>query len=250
MEYAVFGGLGLCLAASCLGAAGVFFFTNNVPKNAEKIFFGFAAGIMLAACVWSLLIPAMEELEARGKSSWLGAAAGVLAGAGFLYLLEIPLRKGAAMQRTSTLLWSAITLHNIPEGMAVGLAFALAAGKGGGGLAGAAALALGIGVQNIPEGAAVSLPLRQEGKSAVRAFAASCLSGAVEPAAGLAGFWAAEAIAPTMPWLLSFAAGAMLYVSVNELIPSAKGGKGGAGIISTMLGFLLMMSLDVALGGG
>ena len=210
---------------------------------------GFAAGVMTAASVWSLLLPAIDRAEAMGQfPGWVPTAAGMLLGVVFLAALDsvLPrLRKRDVHEnwRQQTLLMTAITLHNIPEGMAVGLAFALAAS--GENFAGAAALALGIGIQNFPEGAAIALPLRQEGKSRLRAFRAGTLSGVVEPVFGILVVLAAGWAEPLMPWLLSFAAGAMLYVVVEELVPQAHSRAGTCGFVG---GFLIMMVLDVALG--
>ncbi|MDR1410535.1 MAG: ZIP family metal transporter [Oscillospiraceae bacterium] len=256
MDYAVFCGLGFTFVMTCLGAATVFFFLKKPPKGAEKIFLGFAAGVMIAASVWSLLIPAIEAADVLGKPGWLPASVGFIVGSGFMYFLEglisrlRPRAGESTFFKRTKLLLTAITLHNIPEGMAVGLAFALAAGSDDRTalLAPASALALGIGIQNIPEGAAVSLPLRQEGVGAWKAFILGCLSGAVEPVLGIMSFWAASWIATIMPWVLSFSAGAMIYVVVDELIPEAKGGRFSVGTISTLAGFLIMMILDVALG--
>ena len=240
-------GTGFPFLMTTLGAAVVFFLPGEPRPRFQRAALGFAAGVMTAASVWSLLLPAMERAESAGLPAWLPAAAGMLAGVGFLAALDGCLlglrRPGDETRRQNTLLMTAITLHNMPEGMAVGLAFALAAG--GEGLAGAAALALGIGVQNFPEGAAVALPLRQEGFSRRRAFAGGVLSGAVEPVCGLLAVLLAAWAAPLMPWLLSFAAGAMLYVVAEELLPQAGGGLGTCGFV---LGFLTMMVLDVALG--
>ena len=196
-----------------------------------------------------LELPAIEQSADFGVPGWLPAAAGLLLGVGFLSALDavLPhLRRAKDMdltRRQSTLLMAAITLHNVPEGMAVGLAFALAAE--GEGMAGAAALALGIGIQNLPEGAAISLPLRQEGSSRGRAFLLGTLSGSVEPIFGILVVLVAAGVRPLMPWLLSFAAGAMLYVVVEELVPQAHSKAGTCGFVG---GFLIMMILDVALG--
>ena len=246
-------GTGFTFLMTTLGAAMVFFFRKQMTGGVQKVFMGFAAGVMIAASVWSLLIPAIEEAQAAGHIGWIPAAGGFLLGIGFLLGLDylIPhLHPGSAsaegprtsMKRTS-LLVMAVTLHNIPEGMAVGLAFALAAD--GESLAGAFALALGIGVQNFPEGAAVALPVYQAGKSKRRAFWTGVLSGAVEPLFGALVVLAAAGIHALMPWLLSFAAGAMLYVVAEELLPRAGGRRGTCGFL---VGFLLMMILDVALG--
>lgn len=210
---------------------------------------GFAAGVMTAASVWSLLLPAMERASAMGLAPLLPSGAGLALGAVFLAALDaaaLHLSAGRGLSdaaRGNFLLLSAITLHNIPEGMAVGLAFALAGD--GEGLAAAMALALGIGVQNLPEGAAVALPLRGAGSCRARAFLAGTLSGAVEPVFGVLAALAAARSAPAMPWLLSFAAGAMLYVVADELLPRAAGRSGTCGFLG---GFWLMMALDVALG--
>lgn len=245
----------------------VFFWKAEAEGNAQKILLGFAAGVMTAASVWSLLIPAIEQAEKEGPlPGWIPAAAGMLCGAAFLALLDaLPLPD--RNRRRSFSLISAITLHNIPEGMAVGLAFALAAQEGGnpgnpigaggnigtpvlaggaGGnsaLMGAAALAFGIGIQNFPEGAAAALPLLPEGRA--RAFRIGALSGAVEPLFGVLAAGAAAICRPLMPWLLSFAAGAMLGVTVEELIPQAHSRAGTHGYLA---GFLMMMALDTALG--
>ena len=232
------GGTQFIFWMTALGASLVFFF-RGTELRFQKTLLGFAGGVMTAASVWSLLLPAIEQAGAESAlPAWLPAALGVLLGALFILLADA-LQKGAAGKER--LLFTAITLHNIPEGMAVGLAFALAAT--GEGLAAALALALGIGVQNFPEGAAVSLPLRRLGRG--RAFLCGAASGAVEPVFGLLAFGAARWVHPLMPWLLSFSAGAMLYVTACELCPEAKGRVGTMGYIG---GFTLMMVLDVALG--
>ena len=241
-------GTGFTFLMTTLGAATVFFFSGEPRPKFQKAMLGFAAGVMTAASVWSLLLPAIEQAQAEGRTpSWLPAAAGMLLGVVFLAALDslLPRLRRTPREdwRQNTLLMTAITLHNVPEGMAVGLAFALAAE--GEGLAGAAALAMGIGIQNFPEGAAISLPLRQEGFSRSRAFWGGTLSGSVEPVFGVLVVLAAGAVHPLMPWLLSFAAGAMLYVVVEELVPQAHSKAGTCGFVS---GFLIMMILDVALG--
>ena len=241
-------GTGFTFLMTTLGAATVFFFSGEPRPKFQKAMLGFAAGVMTAASVWSLLLPAIEQAQAEGRTpSWLPAAAGMLLGVVFLAALDSLLPRLRRMPREdwrqNTLLMTAITLHNVPEGMAVGLAFALAAE--GEGLAGAAALAMGIGIQNFPEGAAISLPLRQEGFSRSRAFWGGTLSGSVELVFGVLVVLAAGAVHPLMPWLLSFAAGAMLYVVVEELVPQAHSRAGTCGFVG---GFLVMMVLDVALG--
>ena len=231
---------------TALGAATVFFFARAVCERAQGALLGFAAGVMMAASVWSLILPAIEQTAAEGRlPPFLPAAAGIVLGALLLALLDEFTRQrgGERVTHSDFLLLSAITLHNIPEGMAVGLAFALAAD--GEGLAGAAALALGIGVQNFPEGAAVALPLYQSGQSKLRAFVTGVLSGAVEPLFGVLVVLAAARVHALMPWLLSFAAGAMLYVVAEELLPRAGSRRGTCGFL---VGFLFMMVLDVALG--
>ena len=231
---------------TALGAATVFFFARAVCERAQGALLGFAAGVMTAASVWSLILPAIEQTAAEGRlPPFLPAAAGIVLGALLLAMLNEFTRQrgGERVTHSDFLLLSAITLHNIPEGMAVGLAFALAAD--GEGLAGAAALALGIGVQNFPEGAAVALPLYQSGQSKLRAFVTGVLSGAVEPLFGVLVVLAAARVHALMPWLLSFAAGAMLYVVAEELLPRAGSRRGTCGFL---VGFLFMMVLDVALG--
>ena len=254
------GGTGFTFLMTSLGAAVVFFFRRQVTASAQRIFLGFAAGVMIAASVWSLLIPAIEEAEGAGQVGWVPAAGGFVLGVAFLMALDgiLPhLHPGARepegarskLHRT-TLLIFAVTLHNIPEGMAVGLSFALAAQHNDSALyAGAMALAVGMGIQNFPEGAAIALPLRQEGVGRTRAFLWGSLSGLVEPVFGLLTVLLAGSIQPLMPWLLSFAAGAMLYVVVEELIPEAHLGEhSNVGTLGVMGGFLVMMILDVALG--
>lgn len=248
-------GTGFTFLMTTLGAATVFFLSGEPRPRFQRAMLGFAAGVMTAASVWSLLLPAIDQAEGDGRfPGWLPAAAGMLLGVVFLAALDAMLPhlrrdRGPADDawRQNTLLMTAITLHNVPEGMAVGLAFALAAE--GEGLAGAAALAMGIGVQNFPEGAAISLPLRQEGFSRRRAFLGGTLSGSVEPVFGVLVVLAAGVIHPLMPWLLSFAAGAMLYVVVEELIPEASAGEhSNMGTLSFALGFTVMLALDAALG--
>ena len=241
-------GTGFTFLMTTLGAAMVFFFSGEPRPRFQKAMLGFAAGVMTAASVWSLLLPAIDQaVEERHFPGWLPAAAGMLLGVVFLAALDslLPRLRRVPREdwRQNTLLMTAITLHNVPEGMAVGLAFALAAT--GENLAGAAALALGIGIQNFPEGAAIALPLRQEGQSRCRAFLGGMLSGAVEPVFGILVVLMAAWARPLMPWLLSFAAGAMLYVVVEELVPQAHSRAGTCGFVG---GFLIMMVLDVALG--
>ncbi|MBR6569327.1 MAG: ZIP family metal transporter [Clostridia bacterium] len=247
-------------AATALGAATVFLFRKDIPKNTQRILLGFAAGVMIAASVWSLLIPAMEMSAEQGLAvSWLPAAGGFVLGGLFLMALDhlLPhLHPGSnepegissSFTRT-TMLVLAVTLHNIPEGLAVGLAFGLSGQSDAVSLSGALALSVGMALQNFPEGAAISLPLKKEGLSNTRSFVLGALSGIVEPIAGVAGVLIAGSITGIMPWLLAFAAGAMIYVVVEELIPEANLGQHShAGTLSVMAGFLVMMVLDVALG--
>lgn len=244
-------GTGFTFLMTTLGAAMVFFFAGEIKARFQNAMIGFAAGVMVAASVWSLLLPAIDQAREEGIfPPWLPAVLGITMGVVFLALLDaaLPLlqrecRAESDAQRRSTLLFTAITLHNVPEGMAVGLAFALAAE--GESLAAAMALALGIGIQNFPEGAAIALPLRQGGHSRGKAFLGGMLSGIVEPVFGVAVVLIASGVSAFMPWLLSFAAGAMIYVVVEELVPQAHSKAGTYGFI---LGFLIMMVLDVALG--
>ena len=243
-------GTGFTFAMTTLGAAMVFFFRGEPQERVQRVLLGFAAGVMTAASVWSLLLPAIAQASAWMLPGWVPAAGGMLLGVVFLAALDALLprlrrerRIRDAGWKQTTLLATAITLHNVPEGMAVGLAFALAAQ--GESLAGATALAMGIGIQNFPEGAAIALPLRQRGWSRRRAFVGGMLSGIVEPIFGILVVLIAAGVTPLMPWLLSFAAGAMLYVVVEELVPQAHSRAGTCGFV---LGFLIMMVLDVALG--
>ncbi|PWM22689.1 MAG: ZIP zinc transporter [Oscillospiraceae bacterium] len=254
-------GTGFTFFMTTLGAATVWFFRRQMSDLLQRVFLGFAAGVMIAASVWSLLIPAMEQAQQQGGISWIPAAGGFALGVAFLMLLDqfLPhLHPGSKDPEgvvtglpRSALMVLAVTLHNIPEGMAVGLSFALAAQNrtDGAPLTAALVLALGIGLQNFPEGAAVSLPLRREGMGAARAFLYGGASGLVEPVFGVLTVLAADLILPVMPWLLAFAAGAMMYVVAEELIPEAHLGEHShPGTLGVMAGFLLMMVLDVALG--
>ena len=255
------GGTGFTFFMTALGATMVFFFRKQVSPGAQRVFLGFAAGVMIAASVWSLLIPAMEEAESQGVPGWLPTAGGFLLGVGFLMALDSvmphlhigadkPEGRSSTWRRTTLLLF-AVTLHNIPEGMSVGLLFAMASQNGGDpALFGmAVALAVGIGIQNVPEGAAVALPLLQEGMSAPKAFCLGALSGLAEPVFGILVVLFAGLVSPYMPWMLAFSAGAMMYVVVEELIPEAHLGEhSNAGTLGVMAGFLVMMVLDVALG--
>ena len=255
--YAALGTGATCLA-TVLGAALVFFFKKEMSHLTQKVFLGFAAGVMVAASVWSLLIPAMDMAREGGGAVLLPVAGGFVLGGAFLLVLDglLPhLHVGSSQPeglpahwKRTTMIVLAVTLHNIPEGMAVGLSFTVAA-RDGGALAGAVALAIGMGLQNFPEGAAVSLPMRSQGVSAGKAFACGAASGVVEPIFGLLTVLVAGSVSGLMPWILSFAAGAMIYVVVEELIPEAHLGEHShAGTVSVMAGFLVMMLLDTALG--
>jgi ZIP family zinc transporter len=246
---------------TALGSSMVFFF-KSINKKVLNSMLGFAAGVMIAASFWSLLKPAIEMAEENGTLPWLPALVGFLCGGAFLLLIDklLPhLHLGLSTDKAegiktswqrSVLLVLAITLHNIPEGLAVGVAFgALANNPDAGILPGAIALAIGIGLQNFPEGAAVSIPLRREGFSRLKAFNYGQLSGIVEPIAGVTGAFLVMAITPLLPYALSFAAGAMIFVVVEELIPESQtGNETDLSTIGAMLGFATMMLLDVALG--
>lgn len=232
-------GISFIFLMTLAGSATVFLFPRRRSGGMQSGMMGFSAGVMTAAAIWSLLIPAIEQSSESFAMPWLPAATGLLAGALFIAALDI--WQNRAEGEAKPLLFAAVTLHNIPEGMAVGLAFALA--SGGDGLASALALAFGIGVQNFPEGAAVSLPMNAASRA--QAFFRGLVSGAVEPVAAVAAMLVSGLIYPAMPWLLSFSAGAMLYVSAGELLRQAQGLRGTG---AYMLGFCLMMVLDLALG--
>ncbi|MCL5997776.1 MAG: ZIP family metal transporter [Chloroflexi bacterium] len=246
---------------TALGAAGVFL-TRTMNKKLLDTMLGFAAGVMIAASFWSLLAPAIEMSEGSGAPPWLPAVIGFLAGGAFLWGIDrlLPhLHPGASTNRAegiktswqrSVLLVLAITLHNFPEGLAVGVAFgAVAAGLPSATLTGAVALAIGIGIQNFPEGLAVSMPLRGEGLSRLKSFFFGQLSALVEPVAGVLGAAAVLLMQPILPYVLSFAAGAMIYVVVEDLIPESQhGANADVATVGAMMGFAAMMTLDVALG--
>ena len=242
------------------GAACVFFLKKDLKDSVQRTLTGFAAGVMVAASIWSLIVPAIEQSADKGRFAFLPAFAGFWFGILFLLLLDhiiphlhvyINQTEGPKSKLTRTaMLVLAVTLHNIPEGMAVGVVYAGLLNGSGNITAGAAlALALGIAIQNFPEGAIISMPLYSEGKSKPKSFVLGVLSGAVEPVFGGLTVLIAGLVVPAMPYLLSFAAGAMLYVVVEELIPEMSQGKhSNVGVISFAIGFSLMMALDVALG--
>lgn len=252
---------GFTWGVTALGAAMVFFF-KNIDRRVLDSMLGFAAGVMIAASFWSLLAPAIELAESMGMVKWIPPVAGFLAGGLFLRLVDMLLphlhieykRDEAEGIKTnwsrSILLVLAITLHNIPEGLAVGVGFgAVNAGISSATMAGAVALAMGIGIQNFPEGAAVSIPLRRDGMGRFKSFIYGQASGLVEPIAGVLGVLLVNAMRPILPYALSFAAGAMIYVVAEEVLPEAnRGGNGHLATIGTMIGFAVMMTLDVALG--
>lgn len=260
MSIEVVQGILIPFAGTSLGAACVFFMQRTLRPIVQRALTGFAAGVMVAASIWSLLIPAMEQSAPMGKLSFLPAVAGFWIGVLFLLVLDriIPhLHMGSSeaegpsvsLKRTTMLVF-AVVLHNIPEGMAVGVVYAgWLAGSSGLTLMSAMALSIGIAIQNFPEGAIISMPLRAEGMGKGKAFVCGVLSGAVEPIGAWITILAAEHIVPWLPYLLSFAAGAMMYVVVEELIPEMSEGRhSNVGTLLFAVGFTLMMTLDVALG--
>ncbi len=258
MNTEVIFGILIPFIGTSLGAAMVFFLRRQISRGLQKVLAGFASGVMVAASFWSLLQPALEGSEGMGKLSFIPAAVGFLIGIGFLLLLDVAIphihmdnMEGpkSGLKRTTKLIL-AVTLHNIPEGMAVGVVYAgWLSGRSDISSAAALALAIGIAIQNFPEGAIVSMPLRAEGMSKGKTFLYGVLSGAVEPLAAALTILVSSAVVPVLPYMLSFAAGAMMYVVVEELIPEMSEGKhSNAGTIAFAVGFVLMMILDVALG--
>ncbi len=252
--------IALPLCGTLLGAATVFFIKGQMNPKLQKAMLGFASGVMIAASVWSLLIPAMEMEEAAGGMPWMPAVIGFLLGIGFLLLLDTviphlhlnadcPEGKPCGLGK-SFMLVLAVTLHNIPEGMAVGVVLAgMLEGSAAITAAGALTLAVGIAVQNFPEGAVVSAPLVSSGLSKGKAFLYGAMSGVVEPLGAILTILLTAIVTPILPYILAFAAGAMIYVVVEELIPEAQAGAhSNVGTIGTALGFALMMLLDIALG--
>ena len=260
MTLSAFLGIIIPFFGTVLGSACVFFMKKGMSENLKRALSGFAAGVMVAASIWSLIIPAMEQSENMGKWSFVPAAVGFWLGILFLLLLDhiVPhLHQNASQAegpkshlKKSTMMILAVTLHNIPEGMAVGVVFAgFIAGKSNITAAGALALSLGIAIQNFPEGAIISMPLKSEKMSKPKAFLSGAASGVVEPIGALITIAAAGIVIPVLPYLLSFAAGAMLYVVVEELIPEMSSGEhSNLGTVFFAVGFCLMMILDVALG--
>ena len=260
MSIEIFRGIMIPFVGTALGAACVFFMKKNMHTLLQKSLAGFAGGVMVAASIWSLLIPAMNYAEHMGKFAFIPAAVGFWLGILFLLLLDhvIPhLHAGSdeaegpkSNLKKKTMLVLAVALHNVPEGMAVGVVYAgLAMGEAGISVMGALALSVGIAIQNFPEGAIISMPLRAEGVSKGKAFVYGILSGIVEPLGAVLTIAAAGFIVPVLPYFLSFAAGAMIYVVVEELIPEMSEGKhSNIGTVFFALGFTIMMILDVALG--
>lgn len=253
-------GIVLPLMGTALGSGMVFFLRGSMKPAMQKALLGFASGVMIAASVWSLLIPAIEMSEELYKYAWFPAAVGFLLGIGFLLLMdtviphlhvnaEKPEGRQSRLGR-SAMLMLAVTLHNFPEGMAVGVVFAGAlSGDVMLSTASAFALAIGIAIQNFPEGAIISMPLASRGMSRWKAFSFGALSGIVEPLGAILTILLAGLIQPALPYILSFAAGAMIYVVVEELIPESQSGEhSNIGTIGAALGFALMMVLDIALG--
>ncbi len=253
-------GILIPFAGTSLGAGCVFFMKKQFGEKIQKSLTGFASGVMVAASIWSLIIPAMEQTKNLGKLSFLPAFIGFWAGILFLLLLDSVIphlhlnaekSEGPSSKlKRATMMVLAVTLHNIPEGMAVGVVYAgFISGNSTISAGGALALAIGIAIQNFPEGAIISMPLCAEGKSKPKAFLDGVLSGAVEPVGAFLTILAAGLIIPAMPYLLSFAAGAMMYVVVEELIPEMSSGEhSNIGVVMFAVGFTLMMALDVALG--
>ena len=260
MTMEVFKGLMIPFLGTTLGSACVFVMKDKMNELVQRALTGFAAGVMVAASIWSLLIPAMEQSEEMGSFAFVPAVVGFLAGIFFLLLLDeiIPHLHMNSEQaegpksnlKKSTMLVLAVALHNLPEGMAVGVVYAgFLTGKTGITLMGALALSFGIAIQNFPEGAIISMPLKAEGVSRGKAFLYGTLSGAVEPIGAFLTILLAEQVTPFLPYFLSFAAGAMIYVVVEELIPEmSEGEHSNIGTIVFSAGFVLMMALDVALG--
>ena len=251
-------GIIIPLVGTSLGAAMVFFLKDKMQPVLQKVLLGFASGVMIAASVWSLIIPAIDMAEENGSIPWVPAAVGFLLGIGFLLLLDSitphlnsdkPEGRKAKL-RKSTMLIFAVTLHNIPEGMAVGVVFAgVLSGNAAISMSGAFALAIGIAIQNFPEGAIISMPLLGNGISKRRSCLYGILSGVVEPIGAIITIILTSLIVPILPYILAFAAGAMIYVVVEELIPEAQSGDhSNIATIGVAVGFTIMMILDVALG--
>lgn len=248
-------GILIPFVGTSLGATMVFFMKNTLNNKIEKLLMGFAAGVMIAASIWSLIIPAIEMSENQGIISWLPSAIGFTCGIVFLLIMDYVIPQPdnlneSEKSKSKSLLFLAVTLHNIPEGMAVGVIFAgVLAGSAGITLAGAFSLAIGIAIQNFPEGAIISMPLKSQGITKKKAFVYGVLSGIVEPIGAFITILLTNIVVPILPYLLAFAAGTMIYVVVEELIPEERQGeKSKLGIVGLTIGFLIMMILDVTLG--
>lgn len=253
-------GLAIPFLGTTLGASMVIFMKNKMNSKVEKMLLGFASGVMIAASIWSLLIPSIEMATEQKQIAWVPATIGFLCGIVFLLVLDSviphlhlnnskPEGIKAKLKKTTMMVF-AVTLHNIPEGMAVGVTFAGAILENSGiTMAGAFALAIGIAIQNFPEGAIISMPLKSEGMSKKKSFLYGTLSGIVEPIGAIITILLTSIVIPILPYLLSFAAGAMIYVVVEELIPESQSGEhSNIGTIGVAIGFVVMMILDVALG--
>lgn len=245
-------GTGFTFIMTTLGASAVFFFKRSKGESTRRFFLGFASGVMIAASIWSLIIPSIERSESLGLIPWIPAAVGFALGGMFFVFIDkyVPTFFSKDKFGSSGKMILAVTLHNIPEGMAVGLAFAMASqNESSVTIASAIALAIGIGIQNFPEGTAIALPLLDEGYTKKRAFLSGLISGVVEPIGGILTVFIVGSAIWMMPWLLSFAAGCMIFVVADELIPQAyRDNSSNIGAIGVMTGFLIMMVLDVALG--
>ena len=253
-------GLMIPFLGTTLGSAMVFLMKKEINKKVEKLLLGFAAGIMIAASIWSLLNPAIDMAGEQGQIAWIPAAIGFILGVLFLLALDsiiphlhLKSKKPEGFKaklKNSTMMVLAVTLHNIPEGMAVGVLFAGVLSQNAGiTIAGAIALSIGIAIQNFPEGAIISMPLKSEGVSKTKAFIYGMLSGVVEPIAAAITILITNSVLPVLPYILSFAAGAMIYVVVEELIPESQEGEhSNIGTVGVAIGFVVMMILDIALG--
>lgn len=246
------GGILIPFVGTTLGSSFVFFMKKNMNEKFQKMIVGFAAGVMIAASVWSLILPAVEMAENQKIISWIPAAMGLALGVIFLILINKMAERFETKQdgKKLNMLIFSVTLHNIPEGMAVGVCFAgFLSGNTGIALFEAVILAIGIAIQNIPEGAIISMPLKMEGANKNKAFLCGVLSGVVEPIAALVTVLLSNVIIPVLPYLLSFAAGAMIFVVIEELVPEIHVGKKSVlGVIGVTIGFIIMMVLDIALG--
>ena len=256
----IFIGLMIPFIGTTAGAGMVYLLKDRMDEKLEKVLLGFASGVMVAASVWSLLIPSIDMAAEQEKITFIPASVGLLSGIVFLLILDSVIPhlhvnedkpEGIKVEnlKKTTMMVLAVTLHNIPEGMAVGVALAGAAAGSGITLASALALSVGIAIQNFPEGAIISMPLKEEGLSKTKSFLLGALSGAVEPLFGFITILVTSHVVPILPYILSFAAGAMLYVVVEELIPESQNGEhSNVGTIGFAIGFVIMMILDVALG--